>query len=112
MVGIVCSGLFAFKLLPVLLVVVPSLVRACTLILEVDLHAVNQRNKLMKAGPVRSVRASRRADNVDTPLLLQLQNEAVLTYSDPAFSRSNVHSVLAIASMLTPVLRTTAVLAL
>lgn len=78
LVGIVCSGLFAFRLLPVLLIVVPSMVRACTLLLIDDILRCNQD---VKAGSLDLI---------------------VANYADPAFSRSNVHSVLALCSMLTP----------
>jgi hypothetical protein len=101
MVGIVCSGLFAFKLLPVLLVVVPSLVRACSMILEADIHSVSLRTKKMKETPFKD--SINTGDSESPHLQLQLQDEAVQAYSDPSFSRSNVHSVLAISSMLTPV---------
>jgi hypothetical protein len=79
LVGIVCSGLFAFRLLPVLLIVVPSMVRACTLLLMDDIVRCNQD---VKAGSLDLI---------------------VANYADPAFSRSNVHSVLALCSMLTPI---------
>ena len=78
LVGIVCSGLFAFRLLPVLLIVVPSMVRACTLLLVDDILRCNQD---VKAGSLEVI---------------------ISNYADPAFSRSNVHSVLALCSMLTP----------
>ena len=78
LVGIACSGLFAFRLLPVLLIVVPSMVRACTLLLMDDIRRCNQD---VKAGSLELILAN---------------------YADPAFSRSNVHSVLALCSMLTP----------
>ena len=78
MVGIVCSGLFAFRLLPVLLVVVPSMTRACTLLLLDDIVRCDND---VRAGAVANL---------------------VANYADPAFSRSNVHSVMALSSMLTP----------
>ena len=79
LVGIACSGLFAARLLPVLLIVVPSMVRACTLLLVDDIE--------------------RRSKDVAFGSFAQI----VANYADPAFSRSNVHSVLALASMMTPI---------
>ena len=79
LVGIACSGIFAARLLPVLLIVVPSMVRACTLLLIDD---IERRSKDVKKRSLQKILAN---------------------YSDPAFSRSNVHSVLALSSMLTPI---------
>lgn len=108
MVGIACSGLFAFKLLPVLLVVVPSMVRACTLILADDVHTVNRRNRKIREAvpnPVGGSHQSMRDFSVElhSQRTLRLYSSAVQDYGDPAFSRSNVHSVLAMVSVLTPV---------
>lgn len=105
MVGIVCSGLFAFKLLPVLLVVVPSMVRACTLILADDIHTVNSHNRKIRDAVSDPVSHSLQQFSVElhSQDTVQLYTTAMTDYGDPAFSRSNVHSVLAMCSMLTPV---------
>lgn len=91
MVGIFCSGLFALKLLPVLLIVVPSIVRACTLILYDDITSEKKRNSKITDA------------DFNSPTERQLHAEAMQSYVDPAFSRSNVHSVFSMCSMLTPI---------
>ena len=62
----------------VLLVVVPSMTRACTLLLLDDIVRCDND---VRAGAVANL---------------------VANYAEPAFSRSNVHSVMALSSMLTP----------
>ena len=91
MVGIFCSGLFALKLVPVLLIVVPSIVRACTLILYDDITSEKKRNRQINAA------------DFNSPTERQLHAEAMQSYIDPAFSRSNVHSVFSLSSLLTPI---------
>ena len=89
LVGITCSALFAFDLLPVLLVVMPSMVRACTLLLVDDMRQTNRQTRRL------------RKFSAPSPRTEAALNVALRNFYAPDIARQNVHGIVCICAVLT-----------
>lgn len=89
LVGITCSALFAFDLLPVLLVVMPSMVRACTLLLVDDMRQTNRQTRRL------------RKFSAPSPTTEAVLDVALRNFYAPDIARQNVHGIVCICAVLT-----------